>query len=408
MRLLLLLMLLLTPLNAEENLCAEIGENQFCYMGGSVGIVPSGDMRDPVVNLQEGEFASIDAIKQMMLSPYNAEFNTYAIAIMNVRVEADNTLTMIPFGDTILENLSTQTIGFITQDIEIGREGAIIRAEPNTESAAIGALTWGDSTRALARTPDATWIYVQEGGWIFALSASDLMGLDQLQINDDPQPPFYAPMQSFNLTTGINDSPADGIPESGLLIQTQTESIVAFRDEELRFDGTVHLQSAEGGLIISVLEGQATYAGRELNTAEATFLDFETGRASLAVPYQYADIQHAPLDLLPREVELPFSTGDLLIPFTPGTGYLTSMLPTDPCVVAWTVSVNLRSGPGTEYPVQEAILGNLSARVASRAIGSDGRIWWRIADSIWLLADNTVFGGDCATLPYMEITQNDE
>lgn len=406
MRLLLLLMLLLTPLS-DEDICAEVGENQFCYQGGAVGIIPSGDMRDPVVNLQEGEFASLDAIRQVTLSAYNPELETYSIAVMRVRVEPDNVLTLVAFGDTTLENLSPQSAGFIAQDVEIGREGALIRAEPNTDSATIGALNWGDTTRAIARTEDATWIYVQAGGWINALSVEDSAGLDQLQINDTPQPPFYAPMQNFRLLTGIKDAPFDGAPESGLLIQTENESVVAFLDHELRFDGTVHLQSAEGGLIISVLEGEATYAERELTAAEATVFDIETERTSLPMPYQYPDIRFTPLDLLPRELELTFSTGDLLIAFTPGTGYLTSMLPSDPCVVAWTVSVNLRSGPGTEYPVQEAILGNLSARVAARAVGTDGRVWWRIAEGIWLLADNTVFGGDCATVPYVEITQDD-
>ena len=118
--------------------------------------------------------------------------------------------------------------------------------------------------------------------------------------------------------------------------------------------------------------------------------------------YNYVLARNLPLALLPRPIELPFSTGGLITPFEPGTGFLNTIPADAACTVAWTANVNLRAGPGTNYPIRQGIAGGYYALPDSRAVGTDGRLWWRLADAIWLAADNTAAAGACGSLPLVD------
>jgi hypothetical protein len=135
-------------------------------------------------------------------------------------------------------------------------------------------------------------------------------------------------------------------------------------------------------------------------------LEFETVGQNIEYTspedFFYTRLRNLPLSVLPREIELPFSTGGLITPFEPGTGFLNTIPADDACTVAWTVDVNLRAGPGTDYPIRQGIGGGYYGLPDARAVGTDGRLWWRLADGIWLAADNTAAAGACGALALVE------
>ena len=85
----------------------------------------------------------------------------------------------------------------------------------------------------------------------------------------------------------------------------------------------------------------------------------------------------------------------MIKPFAPGTGFLTTIPADAACTVAWTVDVNLRAGPGTDYPIRQGVPGGYYGNPDGRAVGSDERVWWRLAEGIWITVDNTYTAGDC-------------
>ena len=215
----------------------------------------------------------------------------------------------------------------------------------------------------------------------------------------------FAPMQTFNLHTGLEDSPCAGVPDSGLLIQTPNNisTNLVVNGAALNITGTLLLQTtSDSKTVLSVLEGEVLYAdGKRLKPAERLEYGFQGDKVLYGSPseYDYANARHLPLVLLPHEFELPFALGGVIFPFTPGTGFLQTFAATSPCVAAWTADINLRGGPGTNYPIRRGVAGGFYGKPDARAVGSDGAVWWRLVDGVWIAADYTAAAGACGDLP---------
>ena len=149
------------------------------------------------------------------------------------------------------------------------------------------------------------------------------------------------------------------------------------------------------------MEGEVFYGdGKQLKPAERLEYGFQGDKVlyGSSSEYDYANARYLPLVLLPREFELPFALVGVIFPFTPGTGFLQTFTADSPCVAAWTADVNLRGGPGTNYPIQRGVSGGFYGKPDARAVGSDGAVWWRLVDGVWVAADNTAVAGSCGTL----------
>ncbi|MFW5747983.1 MAG: SH3 domain-containing protein [Chloroflexota bacterium] len=337
-------------------------------------------------------------------------------------VDGQATLTLVLYGAAELANRSTQPPDFVRVPVNIGRQGALVRAQPNAEAEVIAALDFGATVDVIGRTSTSDWLLVTldatRAGWIGSTTISGAPLLERALVTSAdalPQPLFYGPMQSLTLRTNPGALTCAGVPTGGLLLQAADVDLVTVEVNgvTLRFDGTLLLTTSvsDDRLTAAALEGEAlveTRTGQLLLSAgeQAVVRAHADGQLTrlptVPQPHPWIVASRQPLDLLPRLVEPPFNTVDLLTAFEPGTGFLTSMLPSDPCVVAWTVSVNLRRGPGQVYPVREAVLENFAAPADARATAADGSVWWRLVDGVWLAADNTVFGGDCAALPFID------
>ena len=84
-----------------------------------------------------------------------------------------------------------------------------------------------------------------------------------------------------------------------------------------------------------------------------------------------------------------------------GSEPLSRVLPGDLCTIAAVANVNLRSGPGTEYP----IIGEMTARQYARPDGywflAGGAPWWRLAPGVWVSWQAVFFEGACDAVPHV-------
>lgn len=341
------------------------------------------------------------------------------VLIMTPRLNlVDEPATLVMFGDGRLENLSDANGDFVPLNVTIARqEGANIRAQPNSESGILEARSWGEMLTAIARTEDSAWIQVivsGTSGWVASelLAEQDFSVLPVNNTDENLSGGIYGAMQNIRYYSEPVSEFCVGAPPSGLLLQSpaDTDAIIIINDLGLLFNGTLYVQAnLEDGMTISILEGYINLLDDVFAADAGDRFTVELDETAQAVnmpdfveAYNFSYANAAPLELLPREFELVFNVEGLLTPFEPGTGYLTSMALDDPCTIGWAGEVNLRAGPGTEYPIQQGVGANFAANPIARAVSTTNEVWWKIAEDVWVLASITVFAGNCGDLPFVE------
>lgn len=393
-------------IDSARQSCAEVGQNQACYASAEVTVQPRPNIR---LDFSEpGDVVTLSALESLSTSAFDPETETWGIAVLNIRANlVEGHLTAAAFGQVEITNGSQASSDFLSLEITIADPtGANLRGEPSAGAAIVRQLFSGDRVQAIGRLNDGTWLRIADG-WVSAeviRSAADL-SLLQVLAPDSLIDDVYAPMQSFRVRTTYDDSPCAAVPDSGLLIQTPLDSSahLLVNGAGLNFTGTLLLQTtADGKTILSLLEGELLYADAQTpSPAQQIEYGFQGDTVEYALPqdYDYANALALPLVLLPRALELPFSLGGVIFPFTPGTGFLQTLPAEGRCTAAWLVDVNLRAGPGTNYPIRRGVAAGFYGLPDARAVGSDGAIWWRLAEGVWLAADNTATAGVCGTLP---------
>lgn len=69
------------------------------------------------------------------------------------------------------------------------------------------------------------------------------------------------------------------------------------------------------------------------------------------------------------------------------------------CVISSNGESRQRVGPGTNYEVTGLMAPNANAEVIGQARGTDGMIWWQLAESVWIRSDLVSETGDCEAAP---------
>ena len=69
------------------------------------------------------------------------------------------------------------------------------------------------------------------------------------------------------------------------------------------------------------------------------------------------------------------------------------------CMVGSETGANLRSGPGTDFDRLGALKAEEPADVIGQANGSDGFVWWQLADKSWVRSDLVDEAGLCEDVP---------
>jgi uncharacterized protein YraI len=404
-------------IEAAQAACPNVGINEVCYGSAPLTVQPRPNVR---LNFSEpGDIATLAAVESLIGSPFDAEAGEGAVAIMNIRANLlEGAVRLVAFGDFEIQNLSHMSADFIALPVRSRyTTGTNVRSLPSPESEVVGALRAGEFYAAVGRTEDAAWVMLQTGGWAAVdalLSDHDLTALAVVESDTsfedaDLDGTLYGTMGAVQLRTGLDDAPCAGAPDSGLLVQSpdgQNTPLIRVNGLPVEFSGTVLFQTTpERKTVLTVLEGEARSAAfNKLSGGQQLVYGYQGEIIQAAAPttYNYARARYLPLALLPREIELPFSLGGLIYPFVPGTGFLNTIPADGTCTVAWAGDVNVRSGPGTNYPIRQGVPGGYYAEPDARAVGTDGRVWWRLAEAIWLSADTTVGAGACGTLPLVD------
>jgi len=389
--------------------CSELDVNQACYGSSNIELQPRENVR---LDFSEtGDIAPLASIVSLSTSHFEAEAEIWGIALAQVRANLlDGAVSLVAFGQTTLENSSEASSDFVALNLTVREPtGANLRENPDPSAAVVRQLYSGDVVQAIGRLSDNSWFRLADG-WVSAEVVRSQSDLNLLQVlePDSQIADVYAPMQIFRLRTGYEDSPCAGAADSGLLLQSPTAASAFFvvNGAPLTLNGTLLLQTtSEGRTVLSLLEGTLSYSdgftlrpGRQIQYGyQGDVIEYSSD-----MDYNYARARLLPLVLLPREFELPFTLGGVIFPFTPGTGFLQGIPADGQCTAAWTVDVNLRLGPGTNYPIRRGVSGGYYGLPDARAVGSDGAIWWRLVEGVWVAADNTVTGGSCGTLPLVD------
>jgi uncharacterized protein YraI len=69
------------------------------------------------------------------------------------------------------------------------------------------------------------------------------------------------------------------------------------------------------------------------------------------------------------------------------------------CEVSSSGTVNLRQGPGTNFNIAGSLNAGTVVGATGQAQGTDGIVWWNLADGTWVRSDVVNASGDCAALP---------
>jgi len=413
-------------LTNTRNACFDLAPGEICFGSDTLSILQASENIGDLSQL--GDRARLTDIQTWNVS---SEDNTWGVASLNIQSYEENSwnpgeVTMLVFGNVQINSLGNENVTISTQDIAIDSpQGANIRVEPDTEYRVIQPVMQNDFVKATGRLSDASWIRVQlpdgQTGWV--TSSASFADIDALPVTTANQPPpekITLPMQVFELQSGIDDSRCSGAPPSGVLLQT-TEGITSppliINGVTIRFSGTVFLQAQPlGVMLINMLEGEAnvTAMGTTQFVPAAHFVDVSLGfdesnrlipmdAPSLRQPYRYEDLLSVPVEYLPRTLYIALDLSTIITP-RPATGGspLDGMLVDALCTI--TVGpggVNLRAGPGTNYPIQGVMDFRESAKPIGRTMMSDGG-WWKLAEHVWLRVDTTVTGGDCFAIPSLD------
>ncbi len=395
--------------------CANMGVNEVCYGNGTQEIAARGDSE--ALYSEPGGVVETGVVDVLALS---SDDEALSIALLTPRANfVDGYLNMVALGNVSLQNLGSARSDFVAAPVTVSRRnGAQIYSQPNTPTDEY--LFWGEVVRAVGRSADENWLLVlredDTSAWIFATDIDADFAFALLPIvepNENIQPPYAGSLQTLTLISGESACAV----ESGLIVQSpdlERKGFLNVNNLDIQFTGTLFLQAQPGeSLIVSVLNGEALLGADEdlftLHEGERLLYPFngETlGEHGLPEPYHYVAARNLPLFyLLPRTVELPFSTGGLLTTYADGD--LARIDAQVPCTIAWTVAINLRAGPGTGYAIRQGVEANFRATPDARAVGTDGVLWWRLAEGIWLSSENTLAAGTCGTLSMVEDPEND-
>ena len=394
--------------------CADSAEGDLCY--GNLDVTPEFDA-DVEFEMVGSRISLVD-VANVSVSPMDTTIGAWGVAQMRLDiVDSESPLTMIAFGGVEIENLSA---GLVTQVVVVtSNTGAFVRELPSTDAEVLSPIQVGAEIIATGRLEDTSWIRVSlnDGrvGWVSARAISpqvDDSGLDVsfellaiVESTDSPDR-LFAPMQAFNFSSGETVAPCMFVPESGILFQSpdNVPAVLQVNDVVIEVKGTVFAQAInmDDAPVFNVLEGELTVL------AENSSDDFTVSEGNQYTivdggvrPFSYARMEILPFELLPRDVLLPVDWLAVIVPAQENP--LARLTIEDDCTVMVVNAVNVRVGPGREYEVRGSMLATQSAYPTGRAIGNDGRVWWRLTDGAWLSFDVTIVAGNCNDLPMIQV-----
>jgi|GEM_PF-1870332 len=257
---------------AAQEACQDAAAGEVCYGNAGVSAESRLDAADFVFGTA-GDIVSAADLETLTSTAFDAEAERWGVTTIRISagLPEGQFVTMLIFGEVAVQNAVAPVDGeSVTLELT-ALQSANVRAYPSTEGRVVGSLTNGQVVTSDARLADQSWLRIalEDGtvGWIFKDLVSGDAGADVLAVAD-PDEPLYSAMQAFTFSSGRDDAPCDGAPESGILLQTPGDArrvTVNVNNVEIELGSTVYLQAAAGeDLLIDVLEGQASVTADEL------------------------------------------------------------------------------------------------------------------------------------------------
>jgi hypothetical protein len=72
------------------------------------------------------------------------------------------------------------------------------------------------------------------------------------------------------------------------------------------------------------------------------------------------------------------------------------------CRISGNSTVNQRTGPGTNFDLAGELTAGTNADVNGQATGSDGFVWWRLGEAMWVRSDVVDEVGDCESMSIVQ------
>jgi hypothetical protein len=257
--------------DATDAVCTTTSRNQACYGNIMVQAEPQENVSD--FNFETPgdmvDLAGVDTLT-LLYSSESAE-ESWGVVFMQIQANlpespTEQNVTLLAFGDVEIRNAIVTNPEPVT--LEVVSTGNInVRSGPSTAAPPIGQLANGETALADGRNPETSWLRIQlaDGtpGWVFAELVTLNGDPSLLELVDPlalPLPPL-TPMQAFYFRSGIDDSPCDNAPDSGILIQAPAgvgQITLTVNDVSLQFSSTVYLQAQpDGDMTVSAVDDDA-------------------------------------------------------------------------------------------------------------------------------------------------------
>lgn len=390
--------------------CESPEAGQLCY--GNLGV--SAELVDDVGTRPfsfPGNELPVSDVQTLSSSPLNLETGEYGMALASLDViDSDASAVMVVFGGAELVNNSA---GIVTLALTVTfSDGVFSRTTPDSESALVVPLSVGENVLAVGRNADTSWIQVivPDGRVAWVLSSlvapidtsTEFASLEVVVDN----PLAYAPtLRDLTLITSVMSPSCAGVPDGGVLVQAPEDAPLTLRINGYRLtvQQTAFIRAESTDTIrVNAIDDDVTVIYADENGDENAVLilagdSFDANLDGMLTVSEYAEVEPLPYEFLSLPVTLPSDWLQVIIPATDNP--LAGLTAESTCIVVVFEDVNVRVGPGADYQRRGSLLATQSINPTARAVGTDGRVWWRISGGAWVANDVVVIGGQCSAVP---------
>ncbi len=391
--------------------CLNTGRDQACFGNGSVS---ANGFEGDVLFTQPGNIVEAEQINTLQIGG-GSEYSAATVHIQGTLPAADQqSVVIFAFGTAQITNLAPPT-----NEILISATGTLnVRAQPNATAPILTQVGVRDSLTANGRLSDNSWLRVivpQRGepdliGWVTQDVINVTGDVNTLTVIRDPETERYLhPFEVIEISTGADDAPCTGTPESGILLQTPnvTDQVTfTINGIVIHIAGTVFVQASNSAALeISVLAGEIVLEDGAYFPAGSLF---RVGASARFEPFDAASLAALPINNLPARFRLPAPITEESYDAALIAYQARFVTPTPPppnptieaaCRRTVRFNTDLRAGAGTNYEIVNSLAAGAIIYPVIAAPDLNGDLWYQLPSSSWISVAYVEESGNCDPLP---------
>lgn len=380
--------------------CFGLEPGQACVGNGSVTAL---GFDGGALMTQAGDRADVRNIQIVSSTSFEDELSIVTLSL-------EEGMSWIAFGDVTLNNLVMP----IHELTAVATGSANIRVMPEGDAEIIARAGVNDGLRLNGRTQDSRWVRAAvPGGTAFGWVSVDVLNIQgnlQSLLVTAPDRPVLRPFMQIEVVTGERSACENSLPSGALLQSANNEQLVTIRmgSAEVQLRGTAFVISRGVGYpTVYMYYGYAIVDG---GFGERFIPAGAVDLGNAIIPFSASLMASLPLQLLPIPIALPdpITEADIarLIDAFYAARAETQATPApqptaDPtiCSRATRREVTLYAGPGDFYEAINTMLAGVTVDPVLATLDPDGRMWWQLRNSNWLLAYDVGEVGICPDVP---------